>query len=171
MATRSDLLTWGGAALLAFGSLLWLDQPKKAPPPAGTGTTPPPPVTPPTTAQRCTMKTPSGVQNVVSKLVVPSRFYNWSDLRPLPLNPADKPGWTTGGTTANIVPGGLPLGYQFAWIEAKVGTSPDGTTGWFVRLTNWNNIGGDWALPAVALGLASPCIAPLFLRGQLYYTY
>lgn len=84
----------------------------------------------------------------------PSRFYNWSDLRVLPLNPRDPHNWYTGGTTTEL---GAAPGYFFAWTEAKVGTAGDGRTGWFLRIANPGNQPGDWALPADDMGAPHPC--------------
>lgn len=144
MATRSDLLTWGGAALLAFGGLLWFDQKK----PASTATTPPAGTAPP--ASGACSKPGRG------SIVVPSRFYNWSDLSVLPINPSNPHNWSTGGTTSEL---GWPLGTSVFWSEAKQGIANDGRSGWFVRVSGAypGMQPGDWALPAADLAVANPC--------------
>lgn len=144
MADRRKILTVAGLSLLGVGAVLAGQSGAPAPKPAGS---PPPPA--PGAPHSCVL-----AHGRTDKIVVMSRFYNWSDLRVLPLNPGDPQDWNHGGTFAAI---GIGIGYTLPWTEAKVGTANDGTSGWFLRISSRTYAPGDWAVPAVALGIATPC--------------
>lgn len=140
---NTGLLVVGGLAAAGIGAWLLL-KPKAAPSPS-----PPPPPPPPPAPIPCNyVAVPPGygtapgwpAGNVAPGVIQHvSQWYNWSDLRPLPLNPNDIPGPTTGGTTAQT---GTPTGAQVIWNEAKVG--PDGA--WYCRIGS--TAPGAWALRA-----------------------
>jgi hypothetical protein len=152
---RGNLLLYGGLGLLGFAGVMLLGQsstPVKPPPgPPPPGGKPPPPGPPPPTSTHCYKNTH---QSPDCRLVRPSRFYNWSDLRVLPLRASDRPSWYTGGTTLQL---GMLLGAQLWYTEAKFGTAGDGSRGWFLRIANPGMRPGDWALPAADCGVSVPC--------------
>ena len=140
---KRKAIALGGLGLIGLGGLLWLEQggqkAKASPPPV-----PPPVVPPPRPATVCLIGH--------SYLLRSSRWYNWSDLATLPLDPNQAPaGPTTGGTTDQT---GTPVNAALGWSEVKYGTAGDGATGWFVRVWYGPGLPGAWALPA---GDVAPC--------------
>jgi hypothetical protein len=138
VAKQREVLIGGGLALIGLGGVLWLSQGKAGAPKPG-------PQPGPTACNRAGR----------GSLLRGSWFYNWGDLRPLPLNPGDPHSWSTGGGTTEL--GWLP-GTTIYWSEAKYATAADGMTGWFVRLTDQaGGAGGDWALPAADVTTLPVC--------------
>jgi len=140
------LVVAGVGAIAAAGYLVLRRKPAAAPAPVPVQPPPPiqpPPPTPPPCAHVDLGRTSSGGYVLGhGGLRHNSQWYNWSDLRPLPLD-GGPCGPGRGGDT-NCT--GTQVGWDMSWSEGKLSGGR-----WYVRIFNVNRP-GDWALLADDIG-------------------